>query len=122
MKSPKGNLLDEIQYDLKFLKLHTLQPRWYKIAKVFILFGFLVGYALLFGLQKTLLFLAFFVILCAVMHMVYRIKTHKYTQSWLDFVIYQEQGETKMKRIGKFYYPAILVIALISVIVSQLWG
>jgi hypothetical protein len=25
--------IDEIKYDLKFLRSHTLQPQWFKIAK-----------------------------------------------------------------------------------------
>ena len=51
-------LLDEIKHDLNFIKSHTLQPKWYKILKVFMLLGFLVGYACLFGTLKTVVFFA----------------------------------------------------------------
>lgn len=37
-------LIDEIKYDLAFLRSHTLQPKWFKVVKVFILLGFLGGY------------------------------------------------------------------------------
>jgi hypothetical protein len=44
-----SKLLDEIQLDLNFLKSHTLQPKRYKILKVFVLIGFMVGFCILFG-------------------------------------------------------------------------
>lgn len=34
-----SNLLDEIKLDLHFLKSHTLQPKWFKVLKVFYLTG-----------------------------------------------------------------------------------
>ena len=37
-------LLKEIKDDLNFIKSHTLQPKWYKIFKVFMILGFLTGY------------------------------------------------------------------------------
>jgi uncharacterized membrane protein YfcA len=114
-----ARLMDEIEYDLNFLKSHTLQPKWFKILKVFILLGVLVGYGLLFGFLKTLLFCVVFVFLCIIIHLVYRAKTNKYTQSWLDFVVDEENNEIKTKRIGKFYYSAILVNAILSFVISQ---
>ncbi len=39
--------------------------------------------------------------------MLYRVKTKKYTQSWLDFVIYEENGEMSYKHIGGYYYGMI---------------
>ena len=122
MKSPKVNVLDEIRYDINFLKSHTLQPKWYKIFKVFILLGFLVGYAVLFGLGKTLIFLVTFSILSAIVHMTYRVKTQKFTQTWRDFIVYREQGGIRMKRIGKYYYLLVLMNAVIAVIASQVLG
>ena len=112
-----SNLLDEIKYDLNFLKSHTLQPRWYKVLKVFILVGFLVGYYFLFGLAATILFITTFISLMLVVHITYRIKTNRFTQNWLDFIIIDD-GEQKKKRIGKYYYPAIIVNMMIAFIVS----
>jgi hypothetical protein len=112
-------LTDEIKYDLSFLKSHTLQPQWFKILKVFILAGFLIGYYFLYGLAATILFSITFVFLMLIVHFTYRIKTNKYTTSWLDFVVIGEGEERKMKRIGKYYYPLIIVNALLSFIVSQ---
>jgi hypothetical protein len=113
------NLLDEIKYDLNFLKSHTLQPKWFKIFKVFILIGFSVGYYFLFGLTATILFLVTFISLMLVVHFTYRIKTNKFTTNWLDFIVIGDSGEQKTKRIGKYYYPAIILNAIISFIVSQ---
>jgi len=120
LKSQKTNLGDEIRYDVNFVKSHTLQPRWYKIAKIFILIGFLTGYALLFGWRKTLIFMVVFMVLAAALHMLYRVKTEKFTQTWMDFVVIHEGGETRMKRIGKFYYGCILLFAVVAVAVSQI--
>ena len=115
-----NKIIDEIKYDLNFIQSHTLQPGWFKILKVFILLGFLGGYYYLFGFPKTLIFVLTFMLLSAIVHFVYRTKTKRYRQSWLDFVVYQENGETKYKRIGKFYYSAIVVNAIIAFIISQI--
>ncbi len=113
-----GKLGNEIKVDLDFLKSHTLQPKWYKVLKIFILLGFLLGFYFLFGLAKTILFFACFVALCLVIHFTYRIKTRKYTQSWLDFVVEESSGG-KPKRIGKYYYPAVIISAIISFVICQ---
>ena len=113
------NLLDEIKYDLSFLKSHTLQPKWFKILKVFILIGFSAGYYSLFGLTSTILFLVTFMFLMLVVHFTYRRKTNKFTANWLDFIVIEDSGELEKKRIGKYYYPAIIVNVIISFIVSQ---
>lgn len=112
-------LLDEIKYDLSYLKSHTLQPKWFKVAKVFILLGFLVGYTYLFGWAKTVLFFAVFIVLGLFVHLVYRVKTNKWKQSWLDFVVVEENGEARTKRIGKFYYSAIILNFTLSLVISQ---
>jgi hypothetical protein len=117
-----SKLLSEIQDDARFVKGHTLQPRWFKVAKIFILLGFLAGYLLLFAWRKTLIFLVCFLLLMLLVHIAYRIKTHKFTRSWLDFVVIDEDGQFKYQRIGKYYYFAILVNVLLSVLVSQVLG
>jgi hypothetical protein len=114
-----SKLLDEIKYDMSFMKSHTLQPRWFKVAKVFLLLGFLVGYTYLFGWIKTVLFLAVFIVLSLLVHLVYRVKTNKWKQSWLDFVVIEENGEMKTKRIGKFYYSAVIFNIILSLVISQ---
>ncbi len=45
MKKP----VEEIAYDTKYIKNHTLQPKWFKVAKTFILLGVIGGYGFLFG-------------------------------------------------------------------------
>jgi hypothetical protein len=95
-------LLDGIKYDLSFLKSHTLQPKWFKVAKIFILLGFLGGYLWLFGWVKTFIFLGIFLFMMLVVHFTYRIKTEKYTRSWLDFTVPQEGYNGPPKRIGKY--------------------
>jgi hypothetical protein len=115
-------LIHEIRDDAQFVKGHSLQPEWFKVAKIFILLGFLVGYALLFGWRKMLIFLVCFLFLMFLVHMAYRIQTHQYTQSWLDFVVVEQDGRRTYQRIGKYYYAAILMNAGISIWISQVLG
>ncbi len=112
-------LLEEIKYDLRFIESHSLQPKWYKVLKIFILVGFLVAYWRFFGLTKTTVFFVAFVFLSFLVHLLYRAKTNKFKQSWLDFVVVEENNEIKAKSIGKFYYLAILLNAVLSVVVSH---
>jgi hypothetical protein len=114
-----AKLLDEIKYDLSYLKSHTLQPKWFKIVKVLVLLGFLVGYTCLLGWIKTVLFFAVFVVLSFLVHLVYRFKTNKWKQSWLDFVVVEENGVMKTKGIGKCYYSAVALNAILSLVISQ---
>lgn len=113
-------LLNEIKYDLSFIKSHTLQPKWYKILKVFILLGFLVGYYSLFGMIKTIIFFAIFIFLGFLVHLLYRAKTDKWKRSWLDFVIIEENDELKAESIGKYYYTAIVINTILSLVISQI--
>lgn len=117
-----SKLLNEVKDDAQFVKGHTLQPAWFKAVKIFILLGFLVGYALLFGWQKMLLFLVCFLFLMLLVHLTYRTKTHKFTQSWHDFVVIEEDGQRKYQPIGKYYYFAIVINALLAFLVSRLLG
>jgi hypothetical protein len=117
-----SKLIDEIKVDLNFLRSHTLQPKWFKVVKVFILVGFLGGYFWIFGLVKTALFLGAFLFLMLIVHFTYRVKTQKYTHSWLDFTAPAEMDSASPERIGKFYYPAILVNAAIAIAISQVIG
>lgn len=112
-------LFQEIKLDLDFIKSHTLQPKWYKVLKVVILLGFLAGYASLFGWTKTAVFLALFMFLSLLVHLLYRANTHKWTSTWLDFVVSDENGEIKAKSIGKFYYSTVSLNALLSLTISQ---
>ena len=114
------DLMDGAKVDIDFMKSHTLQPQWYKVLKVFILLGFLVGYGLLFGWPATAIFFAVFVLLSLVVHFTYRAKTKKWTKSWLDFVVVEEGGQGKQERIGKYYYPMVAFNAILSLIISQL--
>ena len=114
-----GKLGDEIKYDLKFLGSHTLQPKWYKILKVFILLGFLVGFYFLFGHVRTALFFACFVAFTLVIHFTYRIKTRKYTKSWLDFRM-EKDADGKPKRIGMYYYFTVILSAILSFLIILL--
>ena len=114
-----NKFIKEIKYDLSFIRSHTLQPRWFKVLKVFLLLGFLGGYAFLFGWGRMAIFLVSFIVLSTILHFVYRINTKRWKQSWMDFIVYEENGETKYKRIGKFYYSAIILNAILSFIISQ---
>jgi hypothetical protein len=117
-----ARLFKEIKDDASFIKSHTLQPRWYKILKPFLILGFLVGYYLLFGIYKTVFFFTCFFLLSFLVHMIYRVKTEKYQKSWLDFLVVEVNGEVQAKSIGKYYYGAIVINTLISFLVSQSLG
>ena len=116
------NLLKEIQSDVQFVRGHTLQPKWYKFGKIFILLGLLGGYTALFGWRRMLVFLGVFLLLSLLLHLLYRAGTHKFARSWLDFVVVEEDGVPKAQRIGAFYYIAILVNVLVALAVSLLFG
>jgi hypothetical protein len=110
----------EVKYDAEFIRGHTLQPQWYKILKVFLLLGSLVGYYALFGGRKTLIFCGVFFGLATLLHLIYRIKTRKFTRSWLDFVVTEEDGQLHYQPIGKFYYTVVLLCLLAAILLSQL--
>jgi hypothetical protein len=114
-------LLRGIQDDVSFIKSHTLQPQWYKVLKVFIVVGVLVGYYYWFGVMKTVIFFTVFMVLMILVHLVYRAKTNKFRQSWLDFTVVESDDGIKANSIGKFYYSAIVLNAIFSVIVSQMF-
>jgi len=111
--------LQEIKDDLNFIKSHTLQPQWYKVLKVFILAGFLAGYAYLFGFRKTAIFFAIFIFLMLLVHLLYRAKTEKFQKSWLDFIVEETADGPKAKSIGNFYYATIVFNVLCAIIISQ---
>ena len=112
--------IDEIRADARFIRDHELQPGWYKILKVILILGLFVGYFLLYGLFKTLVFFGCFFSLSLVVHIIYRFNTHKFSQTWLDFIVEVEDGISKPKRIGVYYYLAVATNGIISFIVSQL--
>ena len=84
--------LAEIKHDLSFIKSHTLQPKWFKVLKVFLLLGFLGSYVFLFGWGKTIVFSIIFFGLMLIVHFVYRAKTKRFSQTWLDFIVCEEEG------------------------------
>lgn len=113
-------LLEEIKVDVSFVRSHTLQPKWYKALKVVLLVGFLVGYGCLFGLARMAAFLVSFLLLSLVVHLIYRARTQRFQRSWLDFVVAEENGKPAAKSIGAYYYAAVVLNAVLSVIASQL--
>ena len=115
-------ILTELKHDLSFIKSHTLQPRWFKVFKVFLLLGILWGYAFLFGGRKTIIFSISFFGLMLIVHFLYRAKTKRFSQSWLDFIVYEKNGEKKYKRIGAFYYGTIIVSAVLAFVFSQVFS
>ncbi len=122
MASFLRKLVDGVLYDVDFLKGHTLQPAWYKVLKIFLIIGFLVVYGLLFGIWKTLLFAVAFILLTLCIHLMYRTKTERFTRSWLDFQVRRENGVLKYERIGRYYYTAVILSAIIAFGFSQLLG
>jgi hypothetical protein len=115
-----SKLLQGIKSDLRFVRSHTLQPEWFKVLKVFLLLGFILAYASVFGLRRTAIFLAVFLLLSLAVHLVYRTMTRAWTRSWLDFVVVRQDGAPIPRRIGAFYYAAILLNATVSILLSQI--
>jgi hypothetical protein len=115
-----SKIMKEIKFDAEFIRNHELQPGWYKIFKVFLVLGLMVGYFLLFGGIKTLVFFGCFFGLSLVVHLIYRIKTNTFSQTWLDFIVEEKDGSARPSRIGAYYYSAVVINLLISFLVSQL--
>jgi len=103
--------LQELAFDIEYLKNHTLQPSWFKVLKIFILIAVFIVYTLFFGLSKTLLFIAIFFLFGLLIHYTYRIKTKRYTLSWADFRVKEENGKLITERIGIIYYSAVILSA-----------
>jgi hypothetical protein len=114
-------LAKEVLDDLRFIRGHRLQPQWYKIFKVFMIIGFLAGYYYLFGSLKTIIFVCVFFLLGLTVHMIYRIKTHTWRQSWLDFKVEEQEGVIVPVSIGKFYYMAVAINIIIALVMSQVF-
>lgn len=114
-----SKLINEIRYDLNFIRSHSLQPQWYKAFKVFMVLGVVAGFYFAFGIRKTIVFITSFFILSFFVHMIYRVKTNRFTSSWLDFAVVEVGDDVRAESIGKFYYLAILLNAVISIVVSQ---
>lgn len=114
-----SKLLQAIKIDFNFVKSHSLQPDWYKVVKVVSLLGFLVGYYFFFGLLGTIVCFVTFIVLSTIVHMVYRVKTDTWKKSWLDFEVVYENGEPRAESIGKYYYSAVFINALLSIVLSQ---
>ena len=110
--------MKEIKYDANFIKVHTLQPKWYKILKVFIVLGFIIGFLVLFGALKTAVFFGSFFFLSFLVHMLYRINTNRFTQSWLDFIVVEENDQLRYDRIGIYYYSFIFFNILLSLLIT----
>jgi hypothetical protein len=103
-------ITEEIKYDIKFIKNHTLQPRWWKITKIFLLCGMIAGVYFIFGIVKAIIWLSTVIILSSIVHIIYRIKTNAFTRTWMDFKIKELNGKQVYGRIGLLYYSLVVVI------------
>jgi hypothetical protein len=110
--------LEGLKVDLKFVGSHTLQPRWYKLLNgpaVELCSRLLASVR---GDEDGGLHNVFF-LLSLLVHMIYRVKTDTWKRSWLDFVVVEENGGPRPARIGVYYYSAVVLNAVLSLIVSQ---
>lgn len=114
--------VDGFKYDTSFVKDHTLQPKWYKFSKLFIIAGIIAVYWWIFGATKALIFVGVFLMVGLSLHMLYRVKTDRFTRSWLDFKVREENGVKKFEYIGGYYYGMVILGTIIAVILSQLLG
>jgi hypothetical protein len=113
-------LIEDIKIDIQFLKGHTLQPTWWKIVKVFVLVGgFVIVYSI-FGVSKTIIWISLILVFGGIVHLTYRIKTHTYTKSWMDFKVNEVEGKRTYGRIGLFYYSLVAFMFLTATVVILL--
>jgi hypothetical protein len=70
----------------------------------------------IFGILKTIIWFSIVLILGAIIHFIYRIKTHTYTKSWMDFKVIEKEGKLTYGRISFFYYTLVVIIFLIATI------
>jgi hypothetical protein len=113
------NLLDEISYNVKFVKGHTLQPVWYKGLKFFILLVVIGGFIWLFGWRRAIVFTVAFLLLSLLIHMTYRIKTRRFARNWMDFMIVEDKDKNIKQGIGLIYYIWVILNTMIAFIMSQ---
>lgn len=106
----------EIKTDIDFLKNHTLQPFWWKIAKVFILITGTITIWKIFGLLKTIIWFLIILVLASAVHLIYRVKTNTYTKSWMDFRVKEIDDKLTYERIGMLYYSLVILIFFIATI------
>ena len=111
-------LRNEIKVGLDSVRSHTLQPKWYKALKVAP--GGLPGWLRLpvwpdkdGGLPGQLSSVE------PRRPSDLSRKTQRWQRSWLDFIVAEENGKRVAKSIGKFYYAAVVLNTVLSVIVSQ---
>jgi len=109
-------IIKEMKKDIRFLKGHTLQPGWWKIAKVLLLIGVLIAVYFIFNLQKTIIWVSIFVGLSLILHFTYRIKTKTYTRSWMDFKVIEIDGKPSYSRIGIFYYSLVILFFIAATV------
>lgn len=103
-----------VKSDVQFIAKHTLQPKWWKIAKIFILLGLLISFYFIFGVIKTAVWFVIFFLLSLIVHFTYRIKTHAFTRPWMDFKVKEAEGELAYGRIGLLYYSLVTVSLLMA--------
>ena len=113
-------VIKEIKKDINFIRKHTLQPAWWKITKIFVLLGSLIIVFNIFGLLKTIIWFSIVLILGLIIHFIYRIKTHTYTKSWMDFKVMEKEGKLTYGRIGFLYYTLVIIIFLIATMIILL--
>jgi hypothetical protein len=115
-----GRLVGGLVYDARFVRGHRLQPGWFKALKVVILLAVVAGYVVLFGPARTAVFVAVFLGLSLVVHLVYRAGTARFTRTWLDFRVREVDGRMVPVSIGRVCYSAVAANAVIAVAASQL--
>ena len=113
-----SQIVEEIVYDLKFIKRHTLQPKWYKYLKIFLLITGAILYYHFRGIANACQFFLCLIVLMTIVHFVYRGKTKRYTKSWLDFRVEHENGARKYHYIGIYYYLTILIACTLSYVID----
>ena len=116
-------LKDEIKTDVEFLKKHDLQPKWWKLGKIFVLAGIVAALVVVFDWMSALVWFGTVLVCMGGVHFMYRIKTKKYTAAWADFRV--DPGDRR-RRFGMLYYPLVAGSFTLAFVVMMLvrrgWG
>ncbi len=110
-------LKDEIKTDVEFLKRHDLQPRWWKMIKVFVLAGIVAVMVIIFDWMAALVWFGVVLVCMGGVHFMYRIKTKKYTVAWADFRV---DLKDKKRKFGLLYYPLVAGSFALGIVVMML--
>ena len=114
-------MIKEIKKDISFIRNHKLQPKWFKILKVFLLLSVVVLFMFILGIIESIIWFLSFLFLGVMIHVLYRKKTSVFTKSWMDFRVIKKDEGLEYKRIGIVYYSLVFLAFGVSLVLVLLF-